>query len=59
MEVAKHLMVRAFDEVENFYGRDLIAKVQDNGVLHIKEKDQEDCLGVFNRWDYVRKINTS
>jgi len=57
--VAKHLMVRAFEEVEHFHGEDITATVEDMGVLRIKEKGEEGCLGIFYRWEYVRNLDNS
>ena len=56
--VVKKIMVRAFGEVENFHGEDLIAVVEDRGVLHIKEKGDDGCLGIFNRWEYSRTVDS-
>lgn len=56
-EVAKHILVRAFDEVEHFHGEDVRATLKEDGMLYIYEKDSPDGehLGIFKRWEYVRR----
>jgi len=54
--MVKKMMVRAYDEVVTFEGKELVAEIDDNRVLVIKEKGGL-TLALFNRWDYVRVMD--